>query len=78
MLTRTMASDLKSVSSLRALAFNRLVKKYRHFESKSREDQLVAIVAKLPVALILELMSRKAAFESIDAAAEDVKEVSTL
>ncbi len=69
-----MASDLNVVPSLRALAFNRLVKRYRKFESKGREDQLVLLLSKLPVTLIPELMRRKAAAEAIDAA-EDVQEV---
>ncbi len=70
-----MASELNVVPSLRALAFNRLAKRYRKFENKGREDQLVLMLSKLPVTLIPEFMRRKAALDAIEAA-DDVKEVS--
>ncbi len=69
-----MASDLITVPSLRALALNHVVKRYRRLESKGREDQLVLLLSKIPVTLIPELMRRKAAAEATDAAV-DVKEV---
>ncbi len=69
-----MASDLATVPALRALAFNHIVKRYRRFENKGREDQLVLLLSQMPVTLIPELVRRKAAAEAVDAA-DDVKEV---
>ena len=69
-----MTSEFPAVPSLRALAFNRLVERYRLFETKGREDQLVLLLSKLPVTLIPEFMRRKAAFEALDAA-DDIVEV---
>ncbi len=72
----SMTSELNVVPSLRALAFNRLAERYRKFENKGREDQLVLMLSKLPVTLIPEFMRRKAALDAIEAA-DDVKEVVT-
>ena len=70
-----MTSNLIEVPSLRALAFNKLVKHYAKTERRGNcEAQLVDIVSSLPPSLLPEFMRRKAAVEAVRAA-KDSKEI---